>query len=285
MKLPKQITEISGLAVCLFALSAGASAQYVLPTDSPRSFALSMVAIPSSAMETGTYTNFQSASQTQSGSIQQKDQNTPGAPDEQNPLGGSYRQTKRILGIIPNFRSVSVDEKLPPLSTKKKFWLAIQDSTDYSAFIYVGILSGVNLAEGSYPEFHHGAPAYGRYYWHNFADNLLTNTFTEAIVPSLTHEDPRYYTLGRGGILKRTTYAFSRSLITRADSGGSTFNFSEIIGNGAGSGISNLYYPSRDRTWTKTGQKWLFNVAFDSVTNVVKEFWPDINHSLFRNKY
>jgi hypothetical protein len=62
---------------------------------------------------------------------------------------------------------------------------------------------------------------------------------TEAIFPALTREDPRYDTLGHGGFLKRSRYAFTRLLITRTDSGGSSLNFSEIIGSGAGAAISN----------------------------------------------
>jgi hypothetical protein len=199
--------------------------------------------------------------------------------------GSEGKQTKRILGIIPNFRSVSVDEKLPPLSPRAKFKLTIEDSFDYSNFIYVGILAGISQTENSYPEFHHGAPAYARYYWHSFADTLNGNMMTEFIVPTATREDPRYYTLERGSFLKRTGYAVSRLVVARTDSGGTSPNFSEIVGNGAASGISGLYYPSQERTWTKTGQRWVTQVGLDGVSNLVKEFWPDVNSKLFRNKY
>jgi hypothetical protein len=195
------------------------------------------------------------------------------------------KQTRRILGIIPNFRSVSVDQKLPPLSARKKFNLMIEDSFDYSDFIYVGILSGISQAEGSYPEFHSGPPAYARYYWHNFADTVDGNLMTEFVVPAATHEDPRYYTLGRGGLFKRTGYAIGCLLVTRADSRGHAPNVSEIVGNGAASGLSNLYYPSQERTWTKTGQRWVTQVGLDGFSNLVKEFWPDLNAKLFHNKY
>jgi hypothetical protein len=104
-------------------------------------------------------------------------------------------------------------------------------------------------------------------------------------VPAATREDPRYYTLGHGGFFRRTGYAVSRLLITRTDSDGRSFNFSEIVGNGAGAGVSNLYYPAQERTWTKTGQKWLTQVAIDGVFNVFKEFWPDINGAVFRGHY
>ena len=194
------------------------------------------------------------------------------------------KQTKRILGIVPNFRSVSVDEKLPPESVKEKFLGATQDSFDYSSFIYAGMLAGVSMAEDSYPEFHQGAAGYARYYWHTFADQANENYWVEFILPAALHQDPRYYTLGRGGIFKRTAYSFSRVLITRTDSGNNTFNASEVVGAGAASGISSLYYPSREQTWTKVGQRWLTNVTLDGATFIFKEFWPDINSAIFHQK-
>ncbi len=202
------------------------------------------------------------------------------------PLSSSNgHQTKRILGIIPNFRSVSVDEKLPPLSAGSKFKLMLEDSFDYSSFIYVGILAGAGQEQHSYPEFHQGAAGYGRYYWHSFADTLGGNLMTESIVPTVTWEDPRYYTLGRGGFLRRTGYSVSRLFVTRTDAGGTSFNVAEIVGNGAAAGIANLYYPSQERTWTKTGQRWVTQVGLDGASNLLKEYWPYLNSKLFHGKY
>jgi hypothetical protein len=204
-----------------------------------------------------------------------------------NSLGNiaEVKQSKRILWIFPNYRAVSADTQLPPLSLKDKFWLATQDSFDYSSFVSAGLFAGISQANKSYPEFGQGAKGYGRYYWHALADQAVGNYMTEAILPVVTHEDPRYYTLGHGEFFKRTGYAVSRLLITRTDAGGQTFNFSEIVGNGAGAGISDAYYPARERTWTKTYQKWTTQIALDGVFNIVKEFWPDINHRIFHEKY
>jgi len=199
--------------------------------------------------------------------------------------GEEGKQSKRILWIFPNYRAVSAGTQLPPLSLKNKFWLATQDSFDYSSFVAAGILAGVGQAKKSYPEFGQGAKGYGRYYWHAMADQAVGNYLTEAIVPAVTHEDPRYYTLGHGGLFKRTSYAVSRLFITRTDAGGRTFNFSEIVGNGAGAGISDTYYPARERTWTKTYQKWGTQIALDGAFNILKEFWPDINQAIFHGKY
>ena len=194
------------------------------------------------------------------------------------------KQTKRILWIIPNFRAVSVDAKLPPMTVKEKFVGATKDSFDYSSFIYAGMLAGISMWSDSYPEFHQGMAGYGRYYWHTFVDQGDENYWTEFILPVAFHQDPRYYTLGRGGVFKRTVYSFSRAFITRTDSGKETVNVSEIVGAGAAAGISNLYYPEQYRTWTKTGQRWASNVALDSLDWIFKEYWPDINSHIFHQK-
>jgi hypothetical protein len=191
------------------------------------------------------------------------------------------RQTKRILFVVPNFRAVSADQHLPPQSVKEKFKTAALDSFDYSSFIFVAGQAAVAQANNSYPEFRQGAAGYGRYYWHTLADAINENTFVEFIVPSVLHQDTRYYTLGKGPFVKRLGYAFSRVAVTRADSGHETFNFSEFVGAGAFSGVANLYYPSTERTLTKTYQRWVTNLAIDSCVFAFKEVWPDINNSIF----
>jgi hypothetical protein len=194
------------------------------------------------------------------------------------------QQTKRILWVIPNYRAVSSNTYLPPLSFKEKLWLATQDSFDYSAFIWVGMVAGVAMASDSQPSFGQGAAGYGIYYAHNFADNTIENYLVEAIVPAAIKEDPRYYTLGHGGFLKRTGYSLSRLLVTRTDGGNATFNFSEVVGAGAAAGIGNLYYPNENE-WVKTYQRWGSQILQDGISNVAKEFRPDINRAVFHNKF
>jgi hypothetical protein len=205
----------------------------------------------------------------------------PQAKTDTDPTGV---QTKRILGIMPNFRSVSADTYLPPQSFKEKLWLATQDSFDYSAFIYNGIVASISYGENSEPSFGRGIGGYGIYYAHTVADNTIENYLVEAFVPALTKQDPRYYTLGRGGFVKRSGYALSRVFITRTDAGNNTFNISEIAGAGAAAGISNLYYPPGN-TWVKTYQRWGSQLLQDFISFEFKEFWPDINHYVFHNKY
>jgi hypothetical protein len=201
------------------------------------------------------------------------------------PENSGGKQTKRILGLVPNFRAVSADEELPPETVKEKFKDATEDSFDYSSLFFPLVIAGYNQARDATPEFHQGAAGYARYFWHSAVDQTSENYMVEFIFPAVTHEDARYYTLGHGGFLKRTGYALSRAVITRTDSGKETFNFSEVLGSGSASGISNLYYPSRERTLGNTGSQWGLDVGIDAGVFVFREFWPDINHHIFHDKY
>ena len=234
-------------------------------------------------VQSSALTQAQSGSDTETPAVQ------PDPPGEtrRNSSPPPEKQSKRILWVIPNYRAVSADTQLPPLSRRDKFWLATEDSFDYSSFVLAGIIAGISQARNDTPEFHHGAAAYGRYYWHSFADQAVGNYFTEALLPIATHEDPRYYTLGRsgGGFFHRTGYSLTRLLITRNDGGQNTFNFSEIVGNAAGAAVSDLYYPRQERTLDKTAQKWLIQLGIDAVFDMAKEFWPDIDQRIFHGRY
>ena len=184
-------------------------------------------------------------------------------------------------GILSNYGSVSVNEKLPPQTAGEKFKMAIKDDFGPSTFVIRAAVAGVDEARNSIPEFHEGGAGFGRYYWHSLADSAVENTLVEFVVPVATHEDTRYYRLGSGGVVKRTAYAVKRVVVIRSDAGGDTFNFSEIVGAGAGAGISNLYYPRRERTFKNTAETCGLNIGIDGATFVVREFLPDVMHALF----
>lgn len=202
---------------------------------------------------------------------------TPAAP-------AAPKQSKRVLGIVPNFRAVGTNAKLPPQSVKDKFVGATEDSFDYSSTIIPALLALYGYERNSVPQFGTGGVAFGRYLWHSTVDQTTENYMVEFFVPVLTREDTRYYTLGHGGFFKRTGYALSRAFVTRSDSGKDTFNISEIAGAGASAGMSNLYYPEPQRTLSTTANNWSLDVGLDASTFVLREFWPDIDHRLFHDK-
>ncbi len=206
---------------------------------------------------------------------------TPVEPKTNSPEG---QQTKRMFWIIPNFAAVSADTKLPPLTTRGKFALAMRDSVDYSSFVWAGMLAGQNMALRSYPELGNGAAGYRRYYWRAFVDQASESFFSEGLVPAVTHEDPRYYTLGHGGFFRRAAYALSRVVVTKTDSGSRSFNYSKIVGSGMEAGLSNFYYPPQERGLRSTAVNWAAELEAASLNNIIREFWPDIHRKMLRQK-
>ncbi len=274
------------MAVALAGTLRTASAQAQGPTSGPEQSQQGTAQLAPEDVSLRT-SDPQQASTTTDGTPSLPDAPTPNVSpaDSKNPNEEYGKQNKRILWIIPNYRAVSANTYLPPLSFKSELWLATQDTFDYSDFIFVGALAGVDMAGKSQPTFGQGAEGFGKYYWHVFVDGAIENYMTEAIVPAATREDPRYYTLGKGGFIKRTGYAVSRLFITKSNAGKSTFNLSEVVGAGAAAGIGNVYYPAESNPWVKTYQRWGTQVGLDGVFNVLKEFWPDINQAVFHGKY
>ncbi|MGB9403080.1 MAG: hypothetical protein WCA98_06050, partial [Candidatus Acidiferrales bacterium] len=183
----------------------------------------------------------------------------------------------RLFWTLPNFLTVENAGQVPPLTSGQKFKVVARSSFDYVEYPWYGFLAGLSQAENSEPGYGQGAQGYAKRYGAAFADGTIENFMVGAVVPALIHQDPRYFQLGKGGFWHRTGYAVSRIFITRTDSGGSQFNFSEIFGSAVSAGISTYsYHPSSDRTLSNTASVWGTQVGWDTVTIVIKEFWPDI---------
>jgi hypothetical protein len=190
------------------------------------------------------------------------------------------------MGILPNFRSVSAGEIVPPQTPRQKVVTATEDNFDYTALLFAGVIAADSFVSKATPEFHQGAAGYARYYWHTVADQCVENYFVELIVPAVTHEDSRYYALGRegGGFWKRAGYSLSRVVVTKKDSGARTFNISEVAGSAAAVSVSNFYYPTKEQTVHNGLRDWGLDMTYDAVTFAFHEFWPDISHAVFGSK-
>jgi hypothetical protein len=200
------------------------------------------------------------------------------APDDIEP--------KRIMGLMPNFRSVSRGAVVPPTSVREKFRISTLDNFDYTSLFFAGVIAADSMATKATPEFHQGAAGFARYYWHTVADQSVENYFVEFIIPSINHEDSRYYAMGRegGGFFKRTGYSLSRIVVTRSDKGKPMFNYAEIVGSGISAPLSSLYYPSKERNIPTDFRNWGLDITYDAATFVFHEFWPDISNAVFGKK-
>ncbi len=182
--------------------------------------------------------------------------------------------------VMPNFLTVQNEAEVNPLTWKGKFAITADGAFDPYEFSIVGILAGIRQAENAYPAFGQGFVGYAKRYGTAMADQVDANMMVGAVFPSVLRTDPRYFQMGKGPFFHRFTYAISRIFITRKDSGGNTFNFSEPVGNGVAIGISNLYYPAADRSISSNLSGWGVQMAIDAFGNELKEFWPDIHRRI-----
>jgi len=194
------------------------------------------------------------------------------------------QQPKRILGVMPNFRAVSAGALPPPPTSKQAFIIAAQNSFDYSSFVFVGITSLMAKETNAHPQLGNGRAGFGRYYWRGFVDKTAGNYLVIFALPSLLHQDERYYAMGKGGFWKRAFYSASRIAVTPDYHGRNSVNISELLGRGIAEGISAEYYPSQTRTAGAIATKLGYAIGRDALTNVFREFWPDIAaHRLHRH--
>ncbi len=191
----------------------------------------------------------------------------------------------RLFFALPNFLTLENSANVPPLTAGEKFKVVARSSFDPVQFVWYGFLSGISQAENSEPGYGQGAEGYAKRYGAAFADGTIENFMTSAVLSSLFRSDPRFFQSGQGGFVHRAGYAMSRILITRTDSGHQRFNFAEILGSAMSASISTYsYHPQADRTIANTASVWGSEVGYDTVTLVVKEFWPDIRRALHKKK-
>lgn len=184
-------------------------------------------------------------------------------------------EDKRILGVLPNYRTAELGAIGHPLTPEQKLRIATKDSFDYPLMIVAAGYAGLYQLENNHPDFGQGAQGYFKRLGTSYTDQVSGNMLTEGVLPILFHEDPRYFRLAEGTKAHRTVYALTRIFVTRTDSGQSTFNYAELLGNGISSGIGLSYYPDNRNVEDYLGN-WGTQLATDAASQVLKEFWPDI---------
>jgi hypothetical protein len=185
------------------------------------------------------------------------------------------KEDKRVFGVLPNYRTTEETGIYVPITSKQKLVIATKDTIDYPLFLLGGALAGIAQLADEHPLFGQGVVGFAHRYATSYADQAIGNYMTEGILPILFHEDPRYFRRGHGPKGKRAIYAATRIFVTKTDSGGTSFNFAEVVGNSIAAGVGNAYYPGERTLWdnlSRLGQ----DLATDAISQVLKEFWPDI---------
>lgn len=159
----------------------------------------------------------------------------------------AMEEKQRVLGIIPNFYVV-YDKNPAPLSKGQKFHLAWRSTLDPFSFVGAGIAAGIGQASNQYSGYGQGTSGYAKRYGAAFADGAVATFLGGAILPTIFHQDPRYRYQGTGTVGSRLKHAAASVVTARSDKDNKLrFNYSNVIGNFASAGLSNLYYPASDR--------------------------------------
>jgi hypothetical protein len=181
-------------------------------------------------------------------------------------------ETQRLLGVFPNF-FVSYHWNAPPLTAAQKFRLAWKNTEDPGNLLLVGTTAGIQQAANAFSGYGQGAAGYGKRFGADLG-NLAVGTYMGgAVLPSLFHQDPRYFYKGTGSIHSRFIYAISRAIICRGDNGHSQPNLSGVLGDLSAGAISNLYYPASDRHGAQlTLENGLLAIGGDALNGIFQEF-------------
>jgi hypothetical protein len=179
-------------------------------------------------------------------------------------------EQQRIFGFIPNFY-VSYDQNAAPLTTKLKFELAAKVSFDPVTFFGVGIAAGAEQA-GNHPNYPQGWKGFGERYGAAYTNGFTDIMIGGAILPSLLHQDPRYFYQGTGTNKSRVLHALTTPFVTRGDNGQRQPNYSTIGGDLASAAISNAYYPASNRGAGLFLGNFLIATGQRAAANLAQEF-------------
>jgi hypothetical protein len=200
---------------------------------------------------------------------------TPSQPEE---------LPKHLFGIIPNYRSHASLKDSKPLTTGEKFMLATRDSFYPGTFLLAGAAAGIAQASNSSPSYGQGMAGYGRYYGSTYGTMVIGNYMTEAIYPSLLHQDPRYFRKGTGSTWSRLGYAMGQIFVTHGDNRKTQVNYSELCGNATAVAIAQSWDPD-NRTAADASRQFGIQIGLDMAGNILKEFAPDLYRKLRGRKH
>lgn len=178
---------------------------------------------------------------------------------------------QRVLAIIPNF-GTSFEWDAAPLTPALKFKLATRSMFDPFTLATDAMLAGVEQWHNTFPGYGTGLPGYGKRLGATFADSFDARMLGDALLPSITHQDPRYFYHGGRNTTRRFFYALKETVMCRGDNKRQQFCYSRILGNFAAAGIANAYHAPQDRGAGITVRDGFIIMGSDAVVNLMREF-------------
>jgi len=181
------------------------------------------------------------------------------------------QEKQRVLGFLPNYYS-SYIWTAAPMTPKLKFQLTLRSTTDPVSFLVAAGLAGVEQKHNTFPGYGQGAEGYAKRFGAAYADTMVSRMVSRAVLPTVLHQDPRYFYRGSGSIRSRIFYALAQTIVCRGDDGRMQPNYSQMLGNFAAAGLSNVYRAPGDRSVGLTFRNGLIITGSGAVENLLREF-------------
>jgi hypothetical protein len=180
-------------------------------------------------------------------------------------------EKQRVLGFFPNFY-VSYIANPVPLNAKQKYELAFHTMVDPVSFILNGVTAGLQQADDVY-SWGEGAQGFGKRYAAAYGTFLTGTLLGNAVLPTLFHQDPRYFYKGTGSKKSRVLYALAMSVICKGDNHHWQFDYSGLLGGAMSYGLSNAYYPAPNRSGIRLiAEGTTIGIGVAGLQNVIQEF-------------
>jgi len=183
----------------------------------------------------------------------------------------AIEEKQRIFGIIPNYYVVYDSQNAVPMTTKLKFQMAFRSLVDPVSFAGAITLGAIDQASDT-PGYPQGWKGYGQRVGSVYADGFTDTMFGGAILPSLLHQDPRYYYQGTGPVRSRALHALEAPFACKGDNGKWQPNLSSIGGDLISASISTTYYPQSDRGAGLLFENVLIETAEREASTLIQEF-------------
>lgn len=190
---------------------------------------------------------------------------------------------QRIAGVVPNFNAV-LDGNATPLTPGQKMRASFHSAVDPYQFVIAGLSSAIGQANHSHAAYGQGMEGYGKRFGASYTDQFNGTILGNGVFPVLLHQDARYFRMGKGSVKRRLLYAAATTAMCKGDNGKWQPNYSNLLGNLAAGGISNLYYPTEDRGFELTVEQGLSVTAEGAIGALLIEFYPDIRKHIHRKR-
>jgi hypothetical protein len=170
-----------------------------------------------------------------------------------------------------------------PLSVRCKFRLFLTSTYSPYTFASAAFQATEAQATGQWPQYGGGMQGWGKRFGAALANTESRRFIQGFALSTILHQDPRYFPSRKRKLISRAWYSATRVVVTKNDSGNSTFNTSEFLGALFTSALQNTYYPTQDRNVEETMNRFSGALSSDAIGNLLREFTPEMKRLFLRH--